>query len=83
MLLLSCHLTQQEVERFGVEPLVEHVIASSQQVGKIATEANVKALVLTHFRKKSSDLMQALENEVRLDFSGKLYIGHDLMTVTI
>ena len=82
-LLLSCHLTQEEVERFGVGVLVEHVIASSRQVGKIATEVNVKTLVLTHFRKKSDELMQVLEKEVRIDFSGELHIGKDLLSVII
>ena len=82
-LVLSCYLVKEEIIRLGSQNLVEHVIASSQQAGKIATQANVKTLILTHFRKKSSEFMLALIREVQADFSGQLYIGQDLMVVSI
>ena len=77
-LILSCYLTKSEVKQRGAEQLVQHIIASSGEVGKIATEADVATLILTHFRRKSAKQMQALIAEVKADFSGNLVIGEDL-----
>jgi len=52
----------------------------SDQVGKIAAEAGVGCLVLTHFVPPACD-RQALLDEVAADFAGPLLIGEDLMTV--
>ncbi|MEX0921996.1 MAG: MBL fold metallo-hydrolase [Rhodovibrionaceae bacterium] len=50
----------------------------SSEVGKIAAEAGVKALALTHFVPPSCD-REALLAEVRADFTGPVVIGEDLM----
>lgn len=50
----------------------------SSEVGKIATEADVGALVLTHFVPPSCD-RAALLAEVAGDFAGPVVIGEDLM----
>ncbi len=52
----------------------------SDQVGKIAAEAGVGCLVLTHFVPPACD-RQSLLDEVAADFAGPLLIGEDLMTV--
>ena len=52
----------------------------SDQVGKIAAEAGVGCLVLTHFVPPGCD-RQALLDEVAADFGGPLVIGEDLMTI--
>ena len=52
----------------------------SDQVGKIAAEAGVGCLVLTHFVPPSCG-RQALLDEVVADFAGPILIGEDLMTV--
>ena len=52
-------------------------------MGKIATQAGVQKLVLTHFRQKSAELMHALAEDVQADFAGELYIGEELMTIEI
>ena len=52
----------------------------SDQVGKIAAEAEVGCLVLTHFVPPACD-RQALLDEVAADFAGPLVLGEDLMTV--
>ncbi len=52
----------------------------SDQVGKIAAEAGVGCLVLTHFVPPCCD-RQALLDEVVADFAGPILIGEDLMTV--
>lgn len=51
----------------------------SDQVGKIAAEAQVGALMLTHFVPPSCD-RQALLAEVQADFAGPVIMGEDLMS---
>ena len=52
----------------------------SGEVGKIAAEAGVGCLVLTHFVPPGCD-RQALLDEVAADFAGPVVIGEDLMTI--
>ena len=54
----------------------------SEQVGKIAAEAGVGALVLTHFVPPGCD-RAALLAEVTADFAGPVVLGEDLMTVDV
>ena len=59
--------------------LARDTIACSDTVGKIATEARAKQLVLTHFRKKSDALMRELAAEVARDYTGAVILGRDLL----
>lgn len=52
----------------------------SEQVGKIAAEAGVGMLVLTHFVPPGCD-RAALLAQVAADFAGPVVLGEDLMTV--
>ena len=52
----------------------------SDEVGKVATEAGVGCLALTHFVPPGCD-RQALLDEVSRDFDGPVVIGEDLMTI--
>ena len=52
----------------------------SAVVGKVATEAKVKTLALTHFVPPRFN-RDALLAEVRKDYAGPLVIGEDLMTI--
>jgi len=54
----------------------------SDEVGKIAAEAGVGALMLTHFVPPRTD-RDALLAEVRADFPGPVLIGEDLMSVDL
>jgi ribonuclease Z len=83
VLVLSCYLAQQEIDNEGFARLSQHIIASSGQVGKIASQCGVRKLVLTHFRRKTAELMRSLAQDVQADFAGELYIGADLMTIGI
>lgn len=82
-LLLSCYLAEEEIALLGFAEMATHVIATSGAVGKIAKEAGVQQLILTHFRKKSAARMRTLIDEVQKDFAGNLQIGEDLMVVQI
>jgi ribonuclease Z len=83
VLVIACYLAEQEIQSPGFARLAEHIIASSGQVGKIASQAGVHKLVLTHFRKKSAALMQALYEDVCADFAGEVYIGEDGMMLAL
>ena len=54
----------------------------SEVVGKVASEADAKSLVLTHFAPPRFD-KQALLAEVRKDFAGPVVIGEDLMAFDV
>lgn len=83
VLVMSCYLAEQEIDNMGFERLAKHIIASSGQAGKIARQAGVQKLVLTHFRKKSAELMHSLLQDVQTDFAGEIYVGEDLMTIEV
>ncbi len=59
------------------------MIATSGQVGKIAAQAGVKMLVLTHFSAMTPDKLAAVEVDVRRDFAGQLYLGTDLFSIDV
>jgi ribonuclease BN (tRNA processing enzyme) len=83
VLIQCCYLAEAEITNPAFERLAKHVIASSGQVGKIATRNKVKKLVLTHMRPKSEALKRSLVVDIRKDYSGELYLGEDLMVVDV
>jgi len=54
----------------------------STEVGKVATHANVKCLVLNHFVPTQFD-RSALLADVRADYNGPIVIGEDLMGIDL
>jgi ribonuclease Z len=54
----------------------------SGEVGKIASEAGVKALALTHFVPPAAD-REALLAEVAADFAGPLVLAEDLLRIDL
>ena len=65
-------------------PLREHLIAAHTtlaQVGEVAEAAKVKNLVLSHL--VPSGIPNERFETVRRAFSGKVYIGHDLMNFNV
>jgi len=54
----------------------------SSEVGKIATEAGVKALALTHFVPPAAE-RQALLAEVAQDYAGPLVLAEDLLRIDL
>jgi len=63
--------------------LARDTIACADTVGKIATQARVKQLLLTHFRQKSDTLMQEVATEVGRDYAGPVMLGRDLLEVLL
>ncbi len=66
--------------------LREHLLAShttTEQVGRIATEAGVKTLVLTHFVPGGYPPIpdEVWRDAVAPHFKGRLIVGHDLLEI--
>ncbi len=83
VLVQCCYLAESEIGDSETERLAEYTLACAPQVGKIASRAAVRKLVLTHFREKSVSLMRSVEATVRKDYSGEIVLGEDLMEVNI
>jgi ribonuclease BN (tRNA processing enzyme) len=82
-LVMCCYLAASEMAGPNDDLVAQHILASSDQVGKIAARAGVKKLILTHFREKSAALMRSVAADVRQDFKGELYLGKDLMEIVL
>ena len=83
VLIQCCYLAEDEITNRTFQRLARHVIASSQQVGRIATHNEVKKLVLTHIRPKPEAMMHSLVQDVRNDYDGDILLGEDLMIIDI
>ena len=83
VLIQCCYLAEDEVTSSVHKQLAEHVIATSGQVGKIATRNKVKKLVLTHITPKSESMMDSLIDDVRRDYDGEICLGKDLMAINL
>lgn len=83
VLVQCCYLAEAEIIDHDTALVPKYILASSGQVGKIAAQAGVKKLVLTHFRQKSAALMQTIAEDVARDFTGELFLGEDLMEVEV
>lgn len=83
MLVQCCFLAEAEVTNAHLQRVARYTLATSGQVGKVATRGGVKTLVLTHFREKSDAMMQSLAEDVRKDYHGRLVLGEDLMELEL
>jgi ribonuclease Z len=82
ILVQCCYLARPEIVGEALERIARHTLASADTVAGIATRARVKNLVLTHFRKKSPELLEEMRLDIQREFSGKVIIGSDLLRVS-
>lgn len=83
VLVQCCYLAQAEITTPLFVSLARDTLACADTVGKIATQASVKQLVLTHFGQKSEAMMRELAVEVANDYAGQVILGRDLLEVLI
>src|SRR5262245_40267445 len=83
VLVQCCFLAKSEITTPALVRLSKDTIACADTVGKIATEAGVKRLILTHFRRESDSVMQALAAEVAHDYAGPVILGEDLLELLL
>ncbi len=82
LLIQCCHLPKAAVTNPVLEYLTDAILPSSGEVGKIAADANVKHLVLTHLSQAvTPERHEELRADIQQDFSGNITIGYDLMKI--
>jgi len=79
LLVQCCYLAEAEMTGPAARSLADHIIACSDQAGKIAARNRVKKLVLSHIEPKSEVLLRSMLDDVRRDYSGEVWLGEDLM----
>lgn len=77
-LVVCCYLAGEEIDTEETRFLSEHILAGAPQVARIASEAGCRRLVLTHFRQKSSRLLDLIVSEIRQHYAGDITVGQDL-----
>jgi ribonuclease Z len=84
VLVQCCYLASAEMDTEHFRRLAQHTMACADTVGKIASKAGVKTLVLTHHKVRTDDaLLDRIEEEVAADFRGRLIIGKDLTQIEV
>jgi ribonuclease Z len=78
LLLQCCWLPSVELTNDYLKGVAKHTLACSDTVGKIAAEAKVKRLVLTHTRAVTEQSITAMISEAAKDFSGPISVAEDL-----
>src|SRR5262249_18601853 len=73
-----CYLPAWALTTPQLTALAEHTITCSDTAGRIAAEAGVKRLVLTHFRSMTPAMLAEIERDVRRDFDGPVALARDL-----
>lgn len=78
LLLQCCWLPAKELTNDYLRGVAAHTLACSDVVGKVASQAKVKRLVLTHTRAVRQESIDAIYEDVRRDFSGPVQMAKDL-----
>ena len=82
-LVICAYLADDEIVSDEDRFLSEHILAGAPQAARIAADAGVGQLILTHLRQKPSDSLEAMGREVRRVYDGDLVIGQDLLGIEI
>ena len=82
-LVMCCYLSKKETADKEGDLTGNHILACTPQVGKIASKAKTKKLILTHIRKKNSELMKDMVDEISADYDGEIITGEDLMEIRV
>jgi ribonuclease Z len=84
MLVHCCYMASAEIENDHFRRVMQYTLAGGDTVGKIASRAKVKTLVLTHHRpRKDERILDRLVEEVARDFSGRIVVGEDLTEIDL
>ena len=84
VLVQCCYLASAEMNTEHFRRLAHHTMACADTVGKIATKAGVKTLVLTHHKVRTDEsMLDQIAEEVTRDFSGRLIVGKDLTEIEV
>jgi ribonuclease BN (tRNA processing enzyme) len=82
ILVQCCYLARSEIVGEALERVARYTLASADTIAAIATRARVRNLVLTHFRRKSPELLEEMRLDIKREFVGNVIIGSDLLRVS-
>jgi ribonuclease BN (tRNA processing enzyme) len=83
VLVQCCYMSRGELTTPYFARLARETIACADSVGRIARDARVKKLVLTHFRRAPDGVIQSIAGDVARDYDGPVVLGSDLLEITI
>jgi ribonuclease Z len=83
VLVQCCYLARSEIGTEHMRQVARSTLACADTVGGIARRARVKRLVLTHFRRKTDDVLATIADDVRRDFAGEVVLGRDLLRLAV
>ena len=83
ILVQCCYLGRSEIATPDARRLADYTLACADTVGRIAAEAKVGTLVLTHHRQKPDELLEQMHQDVTRDFTGKVLVGFDGLRVSL
>jgi len=83
ILVQCCYMARSEINTPPMQRLAAYTLASADTVGRIATEAKVGTLVLTHHRQKPDALLEQMRADVAADFAGPVLLGYDGLRVAL
>ena len=81
ILVQCCYVARAEIATPQTQRLAEYTLACADTVGRIATEAKVGTLVLTHFRQQTDAMLEQMRKDVAQDFAGRVLLGYDGLRV--
>ncbi|MCK9508436.1 MAG: MBL fold metallo-hydrolase [Pigmentiphaga sp.] len=76
--LQCCYLAASQLDSDHMKTVSQYTLACSDTAGKIAEQAKVKSLVLTHFKHPTAEELAEIERDVRRDYGGPVYLSKDL-----
>jgi ribonuclease BN (tRNA processing enzyme) len=83
LLVQCCYIARAELTTPYFVRLARETIACADSVGRIAREAGVRKLILTHFRRASDAVIQSIRADVARDYDGPVVLGADLMEIAV
>jgi len=68
----------------AMKSLADSILPSSDQVGRIASEARAKRMVITHLSPLiTPENLSEIRDDIYQDYQGEVLLGHDLMKIEV
>ncbi len=83
LLVMCAYLAAEEIQTPADRFLAEHVIAGAPQAARVARDAAVDHLVLTHLRRKPAPMLDRMAAETARVFDGPVTVGRDLLEIRV
>jgi ribonuclease Z len=78
--LQCCYLPSSALANPHMKGVGGYTLACSDTAGRIAAQAGVRRLVLTHFKQTTPEALAEIEADVRRDYPGPVALSNDLDT---